>query len=170
VYFEQGAEIKEAFLKVVHREAHEVVTIIEILRPMTKVPGSPSHFGFEATKREDKHRPLHRVEIDLLRGDRMVPLPIDIGPHEYLVSILRKHGREERALWPIRLFQPLPVIAIPLKTGDPDGRLDLQVALDTAYRRAGYDLRIDYREEPTPPLDEKLAAWADELLRSKGLR
>jgi len=46
----------------------------------------------------------------------------------------------------------------------------LQAALDSAYDRAQYDLRIDYRKEPAPPLDEKLAAWADQLLRSKGLR
>jgi hypothetical protein len=35
---------------------------------------------------------------------------------------------------------------------------------------AGYDLEIDYRKEPDPPLDAELAAWADDMLRSKGLR
>ncbi len=78
--------------------------------------------------------------------------------------------RPRGELWGIRLPQRLPVIPIPLKKGDPDGRLDLQAALDSAYDRAEYDLRIDYRKQPKPPLDEKLAAWADQLLRSKGLR
>ena len=64
----------------------------------------------------------------------------------------------------------LPVIPIPLKPGDPDARLDLQAVLDAAYDRAGYDLEIDYRSEPNPPLGGELAAWADQLLRSKGLR
>ncbi len=64
----------------------------------------------------------------------------------------------------------LPVIPIPLKPEDPDTGLDLQTVLDAAYDRAGYDLEIDYRKEPEPPLDAELAAWADQVLRAKGLR
>jgi Protein of unknown function (DUF4058) len=59
---------------------------------------------------------------------------------------------------------------LPLKTADPDAGLDLQSALDAAYDRAGYDLEIDDRKEPEPPLDAELAAWADQLPKSKGLR
>ena len=66
----------------------------------------------------------------------------------------------------------------PLQGSDAPGSLHLpvltvkthQAALDAAYDRVGYDLRIDYHKEPKPPLDDKLAAWADQLLRSKGLR
>ncbi len=49
-------------------------------------------------------------------------------------------------------------------------RLDLQAALDAAYDNASYDLEADYRREPNPPLSGKLAKWADQLLKSKGLR
>ena len=114
--------------------------------------------------------PTHWVEIDLLRGNRMVQVPKKVGPHQYLVHISRRKLRPRGQLWGIRLPQRLPVIPIPLKAKDPDGRLELQTALDSAYVRAQYDLRIDYHKEPKPPLDEKLAAWADQLLRSKGLR
>lgn len=62
------------------------------------------------------------------------------------------------------------MIPIPLKAGDPDARLDLQAVLDAAYDRVGYDMEIDYRTEPEPPLDAELAAWSDQLLRSKRLR
>ncbi len=61
------------------------------------------------------------------------------------------------------------MIPIPLKPGDPDARLDLQTVLDAAYDRVGYDLEIDYRTEPRPPLDGHWP-WADQLLRSKGMR
>ena len=64
----------------------------------------------------------------------------------------------------------MQIIPIPLKPGDPDARLELQAALDAAYDRANYDLGIDYRKEPRPPLDGELADWADRLLKSKGLR
>ena len=100
----------------------------------------------------------------------MTPLPEKIGPHEYLIRVLERGQRPRVGVWPIRLPQRLPVIPIPLQAGDPQGRLDLQAALDAAYDRAGYDLRVDYRKEPQPPLDDKLAAWIDQLLRSNGLR
>ncbi len=74
------------------------------------------------------------------------------------------------AEFPLRLSERLPIIPIPLKVGDPDARLDLQALPDQNYDRASYDLEIDYRAEPEPPLDPEMAAWADEMLRSKGLR
>jgi hypothetical protein len=42
--------------------------------------------------------------------------------------------------------------------------------LQEIYDRARYDLSIDYRQPPEPPLTAEDAAWADELLRAKGLR
>jgi hypothetical protein len=36
--------------------------------------------------------------------------------------------------------------------------------------RASYDLRLDYKGDPVPPLPTAEAVWADELLRQKGLR
>src|SRR5205814_8718736 len=100
----------------------------------------------------------------------MVHVPKKAGPHEYLVHVSKKSLRPRGLLYPIRLVQRLPVIAIPLKPGDPDARLELQAVLDAAYDRASYDLEIDYRKQPQPPLNKKLAAWADQLLRSQGLR
>jgi hypothetical protein len=100
----------------------------------------------------------------------MVSVPKKAGPQEYLVHVSKKGLRRRGLLYPIRLRPRLPVIPIPLKPDDPDVRLDLQAVLDEAYDRAAYDMEIDYRKEPRPPLDGELAAWADQLLRSKGLR
>ncbi len=167
-WFEE--EVHEAFLKIIDRLSREVVTVIELLSPANKAPGSPGRESFEAKRREVMNSPTHWVEIDLLRGERMVKVPGKVGDPQYLVHVSRKELRPRGQLWGIRLAQRLPVIPIPLKAGDPDGRLDLQAALDSAYDRAGYDLELDYRRPPKPPLDEKLAAWADELLKSRGLR
>jgi hypothetical protein len=168
-WFEE--EVHEAYLTIVDRNSGDAVTVIEILSPANKVPKSPGRRSYEQKRREVMYSPTHWVEIDLLRGKRMVPhIPKKRGPHEYLVHISREPLRPRGQLWGIRLPQRLPVIPIPLKAKDPDGRLDLQAALDAVYARANYDLRIDYRKEAKPPLDDKLAAWADELLRSKGLR
>ena len=162
-------EIHEAFLKLIDVRDRDVVTVIEILSPATKLTDSPGGQSFEQKRREIMSCPSHWVEIDLLRGNRMVPVPQRVGPHEYLVHVSKADVRPRSFLYPIRLPQRLPVIPIPLKPADPGARLDLQAVLDSAYDRAGYDLGIDYRTEPKPPLDGELARWADQLLRSKGL-
>jgi Protein of unknown function (DUF4058) len=99
-----------------------------------------------------------------------VQIPKKAGAHEYLVHVSAKGLRPKGLLYPIRLTQRLPIIPIPLKPKDPDARLDLQAVLNAAYDRGGLDMEIDYRNEPRPRLDKKLAEWADQLLRSKGLR
>jgi len=167
-WFEE--EIHEAFLRIIDRESRDVVTFIEILSPSNKVPGSPGLKSFAEKRREVMHSPSHWVEIDLLRGARMVRVPRKAGRHEYLVHVSKENLRPRGLLYPIRLARRLPVIPIPLKPEDPDARLDLQAMLDFACDRAGYDLEIDYRKEPQPPLAAELAAWADQLLKSKGLR
>jgi Protein of unknown function (DUF4058) len=101
--------------------------------------------------------PSHWVEIDLLRGNRMVLVPRKVGQYEYLVHVSRHAQRPRGELYPVRMSQRLPIIPIPLKRGDPDARLDLQTVLDGAYDRAGYDLDIDYRGDPDPPLTGAIA-------------
>jgi hypothetical protein len=163
-------EVREAFLKIIDRQSRDVVAVIELLSPANKVPNSPGRESFETKRREVMNSSSHWVEIDLLRGKRMVPVPRTVGPHQYLVHVSRRTLRPRGELWGIRLPQRLPIIPIPLKAGDPDARLDLQAVVDSTYDRAGYDMELDYRKEPKPRLDAKLAAWADQLLRSKGLR
>jgi hypothetical protein len=163
-------EIHEAFLKVIARESRDVVAVIEILSPANKVVGSSGRDSFERKRREIMYSPSHRVEIDLLRGSRTVRIPKNVGPHEYMVHLSKRGLRPRGLLYAIRLSGRLPIIPIPLKPEDPDAHLDLQAVLNSAYDNANYDLEIDYRHEPVPALNGKLAEWADQLLRSKGLR
>ena len=93
-----------------------------------------------------------------------------LPPADYVVHVSRKGSRPKGLVWPILLTQQLPVIAIPLNAEDPDATLDLQLVLNTAYDRAAYDLEIDYRIDPIPPLKSNAASWAGELLRVKGMR
>ena len=85
-WFEE--EIHEAFLKIIDRESRDVVTVIEILSPTNKLPGSAGRQSFEQKRREVMNSPSHWVEIDLLRGNRgWFPFPGKLGPHEYLVHV-----------------------------------------------------------------------------------
>jgi hypothetical protein len=167
-WFEE--EIREAILRIVDVASRDVVTVIEVLSPANKVAGSPGFESFNLKRREVMNSPSHRVEVDLLRGKRTVRVPKKAGAHEYLVHVSKKGMRPQGLLYPIRLARRLPIIPIPVAAGDPDARLDLQAALDSIYDRAGYDLDINYHREPDPPLGGKLAEWADQLLREKGLR
>jgi hypothetical protein len=112
----------------------------------------------------------HWVEIDLLRGG--VPLSVHeaLPPCEYLVHVSHRATRPHGLPWPIRLSQRLPKVTIPLRAEDPETGLDLQAVLDAVYDRAGYDIDLDYRGEPVPPLGGEQAAWAHALLGAKGLR
>jgi hypothetical protein len=62
------------------------------------------------------------------------------------------------------------VLPVPLLAPDPDAGLDLGAATQAIYDEAAYDLSIDYRQPPDPPLAGDDAAWADALLREQGLR
>jgi len=66
--------------------------------------------------------------------------------------VSRRGDRLKGMVWPILVTQQLPVISIPLKPEDPDAELDLQTVLITAYERAAYDMVVDYRTDPVPPL------------------
>ena len=61
-----------------------------------------------------------------------------MGPFDYHVSIHRFDRFEEFLVYPIRLEERLPELAIPLLPGDPDVPLDLQAAFDHAYETGPY--------------------------------
>jgi hypothetical protein len=89
---------------------------------------------------------------------------------DYIVLVSRAQCRPVTDAWPIRLKDRLPPIPIPLLEGDPDVILDLQQAVTEVCSLGCFDSVIDYRKAPDVPLTPDQAAWADRLLREKGLR
>ena len=159
-------EIREARLEVIDTQQHTVVTVIELLSPTNKINGSRGRASYEQKRREVMLSSSHFVEIDLLReGDHLHTREL-LPPAEYYVHVSRKDRRSKGYVWPIRL----PLIGIPLREGDPDANLDLQEVLATANERAAYDLQVNYRTEPTPPLATEMAEWANTLLTATGKR
>ncbi|MEZ6131839.1 MAG: DUF4058 family protein [Planctomycetaceae bacterium] len=153
-------EIHEARLEVFDTNQQSVVTVIELLSPTNKIAGSRGRASYEQKRREVMPSSSHFVEIDLLRDCDHLHTRELLPAGDYFVHVSRKDRRPKGYVWPILLPQRLPVIGIPLKEGDGDVELDLQSVLATAYDRAAYDLQIDYRQEPTPPLSAKFAEWA----------
>ncbi len=157
-------------LEIIDVAERRVVTVLEVLSPSNKVIGSEGRLSFEKKRREVMRSPAHWVEIDLLRTGKGFAHRPPRHPSEYLVHVSRAGRRPEGVFCPIRLSQRLPTIKIPLLSDDPDASLDLQAVLTTAYDRAGYDLSIDYTAPPVPPLPPEWDAWADALLKARGLR
>jgi hypothetical protein len=163
-------EIEEARLEIRHRESKSLVTVIEVLSPANKIRGSRGRASFMEKRRDTLASDVHWVEIDLLRAGHPSVTRPPLVPSDYRVMVSRAGERTRALYWPVGVRQPLPVIGIPLRGKDPDVPLDLGAVLTAAYDHGAYDLSVDYRREPDPPLPADDAAWADALLREKGLR
>jgi hypothetical protein len=163
-------EIKEARLEIKHLETGNLVTLIEVLSPTNKIRGARGRTSFLAKQQETLASEVHWVEIDLLRGGVPSVSRPPLRPSDYRILVSRAEARTRARYWPVGLRQPLPVIGIPLRAPDADVPLDLGAVLNAAYDHAAYDLSVDYRREPDPPLKNEDAGWADRLLRQQKLR
>ncbi|MFQ6014758.1 MAG: DUF4058 family protein [Anaerolineae bacterium] len=158
---------------------HKLVTLIEIVSPSNKGPG-PDRRAYEEKQREVLNSDASLIELDLLRtGDRILPYA-ELGEAveqlnpDYLILINRAAGRRgmvtDYELYPVALAEPFPCIPVPLRAGEQDVPLDLQVMVNRAYDGGPYRRMIDYTQPPDPPLSDREAAWANALLRDAGLR
>ena len=163
-------EIREWRVKVIDREYRRVVTVVEVLSPTNKVPNSEGRKSYLEKRQEVMLSKSNMVEIDLLRAGQPLFADTMVPRHDYIIHVSQARQRPRGHAWPILITQKLPAILIPLREEDPEVSLDLQAVLDTIYEQAGYDLELDYRADPVPPLRGETATWSDELLREKGLR
>lgn len=142
---------------------NRLVTSIEILSPVNKQPGRGLE-EYRAKRETVLSADAHLLEIDLLREGTRPPRLIDLPESNYFVFLTRAEQSDQTETWPISVRDSLPVAPVPLLPGDDDVPLDLAHALRTIYDEARYDLSIDYNHPPVPPLAEKDAVWAQELL------
>lgn len=165
--------ITERFIEIVDRATGgRVITAIEFVSPSNKVAGD----GFKQYRQKQEecyNAKVSLVEIDLTRaGDRTLLCHRWIGArlHEstYQVSAWRAWSPRGVDLYPIDLRHRLPEIAIPLRPGEVEAKLNLQAVLDACYADAQYDRTIDYTKPPVPPLEGEDAAWARELIAARG--
>jgi hypothetical protein len=163
-------EVREAYIRILDLETkQQVVTVIEVLSPGNKKRGA-GRTSYLSKQREVMHSKANFVEIDLLRSGRHVlALPeervADLGVYDYLVSVCRKEVRSKRfTLYPRTVRQRLPRIATPLRSGDSDVTLDLQVVVDRLYEAGVYEDRLDYSKPCIPRLRPDDEAWARERI------
>ena len=90
--------------------------------------------------------------------------------HCYRILVSRSSERPRALLYGFAMRDAIPPFMVPMRPGDSEPVVALQSLLAGLYERAGYDLGVDYRSEPVPPLSGADAAWADALLRAGNLR
>jgi hypothetical protein len=162
-------QVKETYLEVRDVNTGEVVTVIELLSPKNKRNGEGRQI-YETKRRRILSSRSHFVEIDLLiQGDAMPFLGSEmVGRYRILVS--RSDKRPYADLYPFELSDPIPTFALPLRIGETEPIVDLQILLHGVYERAGFDLAIVYDRDPTMRLANTEQNWIRESLLEKGLR
>lgn len=168
--------VREFYINIVDvQDRGHVVTTIELLSPTNKAAGTKGRRLYRKKQQDVLTSKTHLIEVDLLRaGEHTVAAPreplLREGRWDYLVSLHRGGQSETIEVWMRTIRDRLPRIAVPLDPSEPDLVLDLQAVFDRNYDEGAYSREIDYTQDPIPPLRPEDAAWADALLKERGLR
>jgi hypothetical protein len=161
---ETGEEISERYLEIREVQTGKVITAIEILSPKNKKAGE----GREAYLRKRRRvlqTQTHFVEIDLLRTNPSF-LQGQLPASDYHILVSRSHDRPAADLYAFSIRDRIPNFSIPLRLGELEPILDLQILVDQVYQRGRYDLAIDYSQPTQPRLNSEDEIWASSLLTS----
>jgi hypothetical protein len=159
---------EEPFVEIHRRDGSDdrLVASIEVVSPANKTLGNPGRAKYLAKQGDVLAGQAHLIEIDLLRGGThatAVPRELALekaGPFDYHVCVHRFDRPNDFFVYPIRLEQRLPGIAIPLLPGDADVSLALQAVFDRAYDEGPYYRVVRYGESPIiPPLRPEQLEW-----------
>ena len=161
--------VKQGYLKVREVATSEVITVIEILSPINKSSGQGRQ-QYESKRNKVLGSSTHLVEIDLLRKGQPMPVYRSNIKTHYRILVSRGHFRPQADLYAFNLRDTIPSFPLPLKYGDLEPSVDLQVLLNNVYDRASYDLAIDYAQEPVPRLSKEDRIWINTLLTEQQLR
>lgn len=161
--------IKQGYLEVREVATGEVVTVIEILSPINKRSGEGRQ-DYETKRNKIFGSSTHLVEIDLLRKGKPLPIYHSNSQTHYRILVSRGDRRPQADLYAFNLRDTIPSFPLPLKSGDREPFVDLQVLLNNVYDQASYDLAIDYTQEPVPPLVADDRVWVNTLLTEQQLR
>ncbi len=153
--------------------AGRVVTAIEFLSPWNKV-GKRGQQQYTRKQLEFIEAGVNLVEIDLVRqGDYVLAPPLaDIPENQrtsYMICVYRDITPDQYAIYPVKLQERLPNIAIPLRPDDRDVVLQLQPLIDACYHDGRYSRRV-YARDLSSRFDAADSAWIDTRLREAGQR
>jgi len=168
--------VEEPYLEILSVEGDRLITAIEVVSRANKKPGDNGRVSYQQKQGEFRLSGVNLVEIDLLRGGKhttAVPearLREKAGAFDYHVCITAVDTPGQFFVAPFKLADRLPTILIPLEHGVAPVTLDLQAVFDRCCDEGPFEglARYDSRQ-PDPPLSPEQQAWAEGILRAKGL-
>lgn len=166
----QPEEVIERYLEIRDTTSQEVITAIEILSPTNKAAGTGRR-QYEQKRLNLLASATSLVEIDLLRSGEPLAMSApgqDATLSHYRIVISRSWQRPRADIYLFNFQQPIPSFQIPLRPGEQEPVLPLNKILHELYDQSGYDLAIDYRETPPPPLSSEDVEWILQLLDKSG--
>ncbi|MCI0397323.1 MAG: DUF4058 family protein [Chloroflexi bacterium] len=158
-------EVGEYFLEVHEVTTGRLVTILELLSPVNKLHPEGRREYEEKRGQVFKAR-TNLVEVDLLRaGEPMAVVGRPVAS-DYRILVSRGSQRPRAQLYAFNLRQPIPDFPLPLLPGDEEPIVGLNEIVNELYSRARFDLRLDYKRPPVPPLRQEDVAWAQALVEA----
>lgn len=155
----------ERYLEVREVTTQEVITMIAVLSPTNKILRE-GQLQYQRKRLEILSSLIHLVEIDLLRAGKALPMAVT-GQNDYRIVVSRSQHRPQADVYLFGVRDPIPDFPIPLRTGETEPTLPLNQILHNLYDLGGYDLVIDYRQPPDPPLTANDAPWVTQLLNER---
>ena len=160
--------IRQRYLQVLRADNLEIVAVIEVLSPSNKSGADRS--DYLAKRAEVKSSTAHLVEIDLLRAGPPMPVIGDTPRGCYRIIVANGRLRPQADLYAFGIREAIPEFVLPLAQGSPGIGVDLNPVLRHIYSHGSYNMLVDYKQEPEPPLSDDDRTWLDDLLRRQGLR
>jgi len=91
----------------------EVVTVIEVLSPTNKAPGT-GRYRYLRKREAISAGYVNLVEIDLLRRGQPMPLETSSPASDYRILVCRGLEHPSAPLYPFTVQQPIPKFTLPL--------------------------------------------------------
>lgn len=155
--------VEEGYLSIRRVQDDEVITVLELLSPTNKRPGEGRRL-YETKRLTILGTLTHLVEIDLIRAYEPMLVYGNGQDSHYRILVSRSNRRPKADLYVFNVQDPIPTFHLPLRRDDEEPLIDLGRLLHELYDRAGYDLSVDYTQDPVPPLEGEDAAWLAQLL------
>ncbi|MGB3294048.1 MAG: DUF4058 family protein [Phormidesmis sp.] len=160
--------VRHRCLEIHSLRTSDVITVIEILSPVNK--RGAGRQKYKSKRLEILESQTHLVEIDLLHEEKPIPVLDSEQTSYYRVLVSERSTRPQAQLYSFDLQQSIPPFQVPLQTEDQAITVNLKPLLEEIYELSGYDLDIDYSQDPVPKWSASELTWIDELLKAQKLR
>ena len=159
-------EVKVTWLQVEAAPDREVVTVIEVLSPTNKAPGT-GRYRYLRKREAISASYVNLVEIDLLRRGQPMPLETSLPASDYRILVCRGLEHPSALLYPFTVQQAVPKFPLPLLPDDEEPEVDLGTIINGVHHTARYGQVTRYHEPPPEPeFAPEVVEWVGERVAS----